>query len=193
MPPAPQSVEWLFARAKTSKPRARRSRAASGAARIAQSSGRPDGTAAVSVRSTRLVSRFPKVASEPRSRVTTSAKARSTPAIDSSGLETMQSPTAATVNDPRRVVVSVPSTRATAASYGWCGGRRTPDEGQRRIRTVVPIGMARSRFICGLYTRGQPYETRAPRSVGSAVPWIAMRPPPGQFVSTSEKPESPSR
>lgn len=116
-PPTPQSVEWLLARPNTSKPIARRSSAVSGCARVAQSSGRADGVAAVSVRSTMLVSRFPNAASALLSSVTTSANARSPDASESSGRVTMQSPTALTENEPSSVVPSAPSTRVTAASY----------------------------------------------------------------------------
>ena len=46
--------------------------------------------------------------------------------------------------------------------------------------------------MSALYTRTQPWEIICPRSAGFGVPWIAMRPPPGQSFRTGEKPERPS-
>ena len=45
--------------------------------------------------------------------------------------------------------------------------------------------------MSGLNTRMQPWLTISPLLDAYGVPWIAMRPPPGQSVSTSLKPDSP--
>ena len=61
-----------------------------------------------------------------------------------------------------------------------------------RIVTGVPIRIRRSRRrIEGFGRRTQPCETRPGRISGWFVPWIPMKPPPGQSVSTDERPFVP--
>ena len=60
------------------------------------------------------------------------------------------------------------------------------------MTTGVPMGTFVRPSMSSLKTRTQPWDTIWPRSPGFDVPWIAMRPPPGQSLSTWEKPDSPS-
>ena len=61
-----------------------------------------------------------------------------------------------------------------------------------RMMTVVPIGTSINFAISGLNTRMHPFDTSCPATLESAVPWIAIRPPPGQSVITLENPDRPT-
>src|SRR5919108_2312840 len=61
-----------------------------------------------------------------------------------------------------------------------------------RIVTGVPTCIRRSSLrICRFGSRTQPCETRPGRISGWLVPWIPMKPPPGQSVSTADRPFVP--
>ena len=60
------------------------------------------------------------------------------------------------------------------------------------MMTVAPMGTSINFAIRGLNTRIHPFDTSSPAVLGSDVPWIAIRPPPGQSVITLEKPERPT-
>src|SRR4029453_17359402 len=72
------------------------------------------------------------------------------------------------------------------------GSRNGIGRGQRRMTTIAPIATSISFAISGLNTRTQPFDTSRPAMFGLDVPWIAIRPPPGQSVITLENPERPS-
>ena len=59
------------------------------------------------------------------------------------------------------------------------------------ISTGVPSGTSSTTSIV-VEDWTQPCDTALPRSLGLDVPWIAIRPPPGQSESTGEKPDRPS-
>ena len=56
------------------------------------------------------------------------------------------------------------------------------------IVTGVPTGISRARrLIAAFGIRTQPCETRPGRIPGWFVPWMPMKPPPGQSVRTAER------